>query len=270
MQAVAVHPRRMTTALVRRGQSCSGGAAMIEEAGGDAGPQSGCARCVGGATASAERSLPVVDLVDVLRPTTPVASVYIGPDMSDTWDVRWQRIADQLRGDGADEVLIGDVEKALAHNTQVVVFAGEAMPPRLFHMPGLTHPDLAWYTAPAHVIPFLLWSQGEDVLRHNVRTLAHAGVKRDWPLVLAGSPGVVRLAVEGVYGTLDALANRRLRELVVAYPVDMTATASLGELPPGLLADVAVRAAVLSGAQVRLVPCGTPGTPAGGIGGELW
>jgi len=110
-----------------------------------------------------------------------------------------------------------------------------------------------------------------------------------------GEPG--GLAVSGVAGTLGALAQDRVRTLLVvddpadrrtawfgAEPTQVSPDppADLGNLPaelanpreelagvpvlPGRLPDVAVRAALLTGADVRVVPPDTPGQPAEGLG----
>ncbi|MFS8102202.1 hypothetical protein LFM09_34270 [Lentzea alba] len=109
---------------------------------------------------------------EYLRPTDPVASVYIGsPPVHDTgfrWTTRWGCLADQLRCDGAEEALIRAIEHAVleestveaaADATGLVVFASEIRPSRVFHTPGLVHDDLAWFTAPAHVLPVVAWLQ---------------------------------------------------------------------------------------------------------------
>ncbi|KNB54312.1 hypothetical protein AC230_06315 [Streptomyces caatingaensis] len=91
-------------------------------------------------------------------------------------------------------------------------------------------------------------------------------------------------AVEGVHTTLDALAVGRVGVLTVTDDPNDQRTAWFGdsptqlaerreELPPdgepheGRLADVAVRAALLTGADVRVLEPGTPRTPAQGTGG---
>lgn len=106
------------------------------------------------------------DLVDVVRPARPVASVYLGSSPLRAWRARWHRLADQLNSDGADpEVVevIGEVLRRarstyLAADT-LVAFAGRELPPRVFHTPGLRHLDLAWFSSPAHVLPLLAWLQ---------------------------------------------------------------------------------------------------------------
>ncbi|GAA0393163.1 Vms1/Ankzf1 family peptidyl-tRNA hydrolase [Streptomyces luteireticuli] len=93
-------------------------------------------------------------------------------------------------------------------------------------------------------------------------------------------------AVEGVHATLDALALGRVGTLAVTDDPNDQRTAWFGSsptelaerrdaLPPdgggepheGRLADVAVRAALLTGADVRVLEPGTPRTPAQGTGG---
>ncbi|WP_329092565.1 hypothetical protein OG979_02215 [Actinomadura citrea] len=66
--------------------------------------------------------------------------------------------------------------------------------------------------------------------------------------------------VEGATATLEALSRGRARVLVVVDPRD----APSADAAP--LADVALRAALLTGAEARLLPPGTPNTPAEGIG----
>ncbi len=92
------------------------------------------------------------------------------------------------------------------------------------------------------------------------------------------------LGVEGVDDTLAALARGRVVTLLVqdtptdsrtawfaagptdVYPDRETAVVSDTPVRSGRLIDVAVRSALLSDAQVRVIPQGTPGEPAGGIG----
>ncbi len=106
------------------------------------------------------------DVLDVVRPARPVASVYLGSSPLRGWRSRWARLADQLRSDGAGaEVvdLIGEVlqraRAAFPAADTLVAFAGEELPPRVFHTPGLRHLDLAWFSSPAHVLPLLGWVQ---------------------------------------------------------------------------------------------------------------
>src|SRR5664279_543169 len=92
------------------------------------------------------------------------------------------------------------------------------------------------------------------------------------------------LAVEGVEDTVEALANGRVATLLVqampgdprtawfgagpteVYPDHDAAVLSGVPVRQGHLVDVATRSALLAGAHVRVIPPGTPGEPAGGIG----
>jgi release factor family 2 len=92
------------------------------------------------------------------------------------------------------------------------------------------------------------------------------------------------LAVDGAAATLAALASGRVATLLVAdppedaarawfgpdvtdiYPNHRAAAASDRPVRRGRLADVAIRAAVLSDAQVRIVPADMACAPADGIG----
>jgi hypothetical protein len=83
---------------------------------------------------------------------------------------------------------------------------------------------------------------------------------------------------------VDALARGRVATLLVqdmptdsrtawfgagpthVYPDRGTADVSGTPVRPGRLIDIAVRSALLSGAHVRVIPRGTPGQPADGIG----
>ena len=110
--------------------------------------------------------LALPDLIDVVRPARPVASVYLGSSPLRGFRARWARLADQLRSDGASAELTGTVGEVLsrAHAAYpsadtLVAFAGEELPPRAFHTPGLRHLDLAWFSSPAHVLPLLAWVQ---------------------------------------------------------------------------------------------------------------
>jgi peptide subunit release factor 1 (eRF1) len=92
------------------------------------------------------------------------------------------------------------------------------------------------------------------------------------------------LAVEGSRDTINALAAGRVATLVVSDDPNDARTAWFGHEPTelfasqaearrsrtlfseGALVDVAVRAALLTGARVRMIPTGAAGLPAGGIG----
>ncbi|GAB2809927.1 hypothetical protein [Lentzea nigeriaca] len=115
---------------------------------------------------SMSHRLSLHDLVDVVRPARPVASVYLGASPLRSWRSRWHRLADQLRCDGAGADVITAVGEVLQRARSLypgadalVAFAGEELPPRVFHTPGLRHLDLAWFSSPAHVLPLLAWLQ---------------------------------------------------------------------------------------------------------------
>ncbi|WP_030925887.1 Vms1/Ankzf1 family peptidyl-tRNA hydrolase [Streptosporangium amethystogenes] len=101
---------------------------------------------------------------------------------------------------------------------------------------------------------------------------------------LAEARGPSGRVAEGVRETLDALARGRVQTLVVVDDPQDRRTAWFGPLPTQVsdrrevlartsapvtrerLVDVAVRAAVLTGAEVHVLPPGTSGAPAQGIG----
>ncbi|MFI6845243.1 Vms1/Ankzf1 family peptidyl-tRNA hydrolase [Kitasatospora sp. NBC_00085] len=92
-------------------------------------------------------------------------------------------------------------------------------------------------------------------------------------------------AVEGITATVRALADGQLRTLLVTDDPASHHTAWFGPKPTDIadlgtafaadagplvetgLADAAVRAALLTGADIRILTPGTPGAPAQGIGG---
>jgi hypothetical protein len=110
----------------------------------------------------------------VLRPTEPVAAVYLGaaPDVANeyqlAWETRWRPLAARLREQGADEETVRALETALAApaaaraargSGQVAGFAREGKALAVVTLPGLSSPDLAEYGAPAHMLPLLRWAQ---------------------------------------------------------------------------------------------------------------
>ncbi|GAA3865504.1 hypothetical protein GCM10022243_34560 [Saccharothrix violaceirubra] len=127
------------------------------------------------------------ELVDVVRPVHPIASVYLGPDQGVPWSTRWPALVDRLRRAGASQATITDVEIAVpdAPDHAVAVFADGGHVPAVFSTPGRTGPDVAWFRAPAHVLPLVAYAQERP---------AHV-------LVIAG-PDRARLRI--VPGGLDA------------------------------------------------------------------
>jgi len=113
------------------------------------------------------------DLLDVLRTTDGVASLYLGPapgveGAADAgWAARWHHLAACLIADGADGVLLEAVEQAVLRESPtpggagaagLVVFATGSLI-RVLHLPGLDGPDRARFTAPACLVPLLAWVQ---------------------------------------------------------------------------------------------------------------
>jgi hypothetical protein len=110
----------------------------------------------------------------VLRPTEPVAAVYLGsaPDVANeyqlAWETRWGPLATALREQGADEETVKALEAAVAApaaaraargSGQVAGFArgGEAL--AVVTLPDLRQRDIARFGAPAHMLPLLHWAQ---------------------------------------------------------------------------------------------------------------
>lgn len=108
----------------------------------------------------------LTDLLDVVRSTRPVASVYLDPASACPWRPRWIRLADQLRSDGAQDDLVETVGEALrwACGTDpaqgsLVAFAGDELPLRVFSTPDCTAWISRGFSAPAHVLPLSAWVQ---------------------------------------------------------------------------------------------------------------
>lgn len=110
----------------------------------------------------------------VLRPTEPVAVVYLGgvPDVTNeyqlSWDTRWRPLAASLQEQGADAATIKALESAVAAPAaaraargtgQVAGFARDGEATALVSLPGLEGPDMARYGGPAHLLPLLRWAQ---------------------------------------------------------------------------------------------------------------
>ncbi|GLW90051.1 hypothetical protein [Actinokineospora globicatena] len=100
------------------------------------------------------------DVVDVVRPVHPVASVYTRPSRDVPWGTRLSDLVDRLHENGADEATIDDAVSALRYEpaTAVAVFADGGNVPAMYATPGRTGQDLVRVGA-AHVLPLLEWSQ---------------------------------------------------------------------------------------------------------------
>ncbi|MGW6442754.1 hypothetical protein [Lentzea sp. NPDC055074] len=190
------------------------------------------------------------DLIDVVRPARPVASVYMGSSPLRSWRSRWARLADQLRSDGAGDEVVGPVGAALhrAHAADasagtLVAFAGAEVPPRVFHAPGLRHLDLAWFSSPAHVLPLLAWVQERP-------PCVVAAVGRD--AVELSTAGAGRMSLhyedrdwwEGVRSAAAAVAATLVREdarVLVVAGEDEVVAALWSALPAPVRRDTTVR-----------------------------
>jgi hypothetical protein len=110
----------------------------------------------------------------VLRPTEPVASVYLGaaPDVANeyqlAWETRWRPLAAGLLEQGADEGTVRALEAAVvapasaraARGTgHVVAFARDAEVLAVVPLPDLDGADVARHGSPAHMLPLLGWAQ---------------------------------------------------------------------------------------------------------------
>ncbi|MEU0877263.1 hypothetical protein ABZ345_01590 [Lentzea sp. NPDC005914] len=190
------------------------------------------------------------DLVDVVHPARPVASVYLGSSPLRGWRARWVRLADQLRCDGAGAELVDTVGEVLARARTaypsadtLVAFAGEELPARVFHTPGLRHLDLAWFSSPAHVLPLLAWLQERPA-----RVAMTAG--RDSAELVAGDARRVVLSYpapswrQGVRSAAAACAemlDRHEARLLVVAGEDEVVGALWEALPAPVRRDVVVR-----------------------------
>lgn len=110
----------------------------------------------------------------VLRPTEPVAAVYLGapPDVVNeyrlSWETRWHPLATTLREQGATEATVTALEKALAGPAasraargagQAAAFALRGEVVAVVSTPGTSGPDQAALGSPACVVPLLRWQQ---------------------------------------------------------------------------------------------------------------
>ncbi|GAA2004660.1 hypothetical protein GCM10009838_83580 [Catenulispora subtropica] len=157
----------------------------------------------------------------------------------------------------------------------------DALPPRIRHtvtmakIGGSRHADGAWPPRALRVaekVAALVRERTEDLLAE----LSDSGGT-------GGTDGTGGCAVDRPSAVIRALAQGRVRTLLVSEAPDRNRTAWFGsgpaevavhrdELPGqdpapryGPLTDVAVRAAVLAGADVRILPAGTPGSPISGL-----
>ncbi|MFJ8962290.1 hypothetical protein ACIRG5_23155 [Lentzea sp. NPDC102401] len=190
------------------------------------------------------------DLIDVVRPARPVASVYMGSSPLRSWRSRWIRLADQLRSDGAGDDVVEAIGGALhrAHDADpsagtLVGFAGGEVPPRVFQAPGLRHLDLAWFSSPAHVLPLLAWVQDRPpcVIAAATRETAELGTPdAEWMSLHYAD----RHWHEGVRSTASAVAAMLVRQdarLLVVAGQDEVVAALWAALPAPVRRETTVR-----------------------------
>ncbi|MFS8099022.1 hypothetical protein LFM09_18010 [Lentzea alba] len=190
------------------------------------------------------------DLVDVVRPARPVASVYLGSTPLLGWRARWTRLSDQLHSDGADAELVDTVgevlERARAAYPKadtLVAFAGEELPPRVFHTPGLRHLDLAWFSSPAHVLPLLAWVQDRPArvavaAGRDSAELVSGDARR---VVLSYPAGSWRQGVQSAAVACAELLDRHEARLLVMAGEDEVVGALWEALPAPVRRNVVVR-----------------------------
>jgi len=168
-------------------------------------------------------------------------------------------------------------------DAEVVVVAGEAQSVQLLvdEFPK----ERAWVV---HTVSGGRGADGSQEQRSALVAQALAGAAADQERWLLGQFREQRayggLAVEGAEQTLAALASDRVAVLIVAenapsglawfaeparavFADSATAHGSGQPVKLGALIDIAIRSALLTGARVRVVPSGTAGLPADGIGG---
>lgn len=198
-------------------------------------------------------SVPLSELHDLLLPIEPTASVYLAPAGSPARDPDWavmlrrRWIARHLAEQGASNPTIDAILGLLARLPEATagyaVFARDGRVVLSQYLPGAIT-NLAAYAAPAKVGPLLAWARqqavdepwnGVDIVgaRFTIRALAEARVRR---LLIVDDPGDRRI---GWFGA------------------DLLCATDEGERPPhaqrARLTDIAIRAAVLTGATVSVL-----------------
>ncbi|MBO1414569.1 Vms1/Ankzf1 family peptidyl-tRNA hydrolase [Streptomyces sp. FH025] len=152
------------------------------------------------------------------------------------------------------------------------------------HLPAWVHHEVSIRPVSGSRSPDGAWPQRTAQVRTETR---RAGLDETSALLvrLDGGRSPLGPTVEGVYATVRALADGALRTLLLSDGLVGHRTAWFGpgptdiadqpaSLPADLspvkqadLADIAVRSALLTGADVRVLPPDTHGAPAQGIGG---
>jgi release factor family 2 len=187
----------------------------------------------------------------------------------DSWEHNATRVAETLSDDlarySADLLLLAGDVRALQYLSR--------------HLPPWVRKGVAIREVPGP------GTRGEPVPARFAGRETHRAVNDDNRAVLrrlAEQRYRAGLAVEGPHATLGALSRGQVNTLVVTHDPADRRTAWFGPAPTDVsdrrrelpqtpatrapLTDVAVRAAVLTGADVRVLPPGTPDAPARGIG----
>lgn len=217
-------------------------------------------------------SLPLGELCDLLRPVEPTASVYLGPPIDVLGDPEWEpvlrrrRIAGHLAEQGAPnltiDAIVGHLARHPSVSTDYAVFARDGRVVLAQHVPGVAV-GISAYTAPALVGPLLASHQREakvepwdgfDVsdVRATVEALAAGRVRR---LLLVDDPDDRRtawFAADLLCATDDTI------------PADRARYAQRGRL-----VDVAIRAAILGGANVTVLTAAEGSGLPGGLAAIL-
>ncbi|GAA1967263.1 hypothetical protein [Catenulispora subtropica] len=227
-----------------------------------------------------------VDLRDVLNLRGPIQSVYFRqPSGGESTAERRHAVVTCLAEQGGGAEGLRAVDEVLCDvppgRGAVALFVGDGGEHRLIVMPNAGVSDQAGSSALPNLLPLLAWQQGRAP-REGDRD-AEAGIRNALD-ELAAHSGPDGLAVQGAPAVLHALARGRVRTLLVTDFGDDERVVWFGERPSelaghrgelgqagaharhGRLVDAAVRAAVLTGADIRVLRPGTAGAPAQGLG----
>jgi hypothetical protein len=198
-------------------------------------------------------SVPLSELRDLLVPIEPTASVYQAPTGSHSGDPEWEpilrrrRIAQHLAEQGASnptiDAILGHLARLPERTPGYAVFARDGRVVLAQYLSGAAT-NLAAYAAPAKVGPLLAWTRQQ----------------------VADEPWN-EVDIAGARLTVHALAEGRVRRLLIVddpddrrlgwFGADLLCTMEEDGRPPSAqrarLTDIAIRAAVLTGATVTVL-----------------